>query len=694
MAKPGVNAKSQLNKIKSRIEESRKSFQDNIERFNASKEFIFLSGMDKADEANLIAAGKPVLSFNQTESYVSRLRGEFSIANPEIKMTPVSDSPQSQSTVKVLTSILRSILYNSASDSVDNEIYKDILGGGFSVLKVGTKYQAHDSFDQVGVIENVYDPTMCGFDLYAKTPHKGDGEYCYELYPKRKGEFEQMFPSISIDDLSFNKKGDGFSWAYTPTDEGEEVIIVCDYYVKNKKKAKYYRLSDGNVVDDKEYQSMQEQIPSSGDPVVMPSVVETKQATKTTIDRYRLIGSEVLDYEQTSFEYLPLIFFDGNSVRIKNKQTTRSYIHNVIDAQRAKNIAANCFFDEMQNLRATTLIADERGIPTNPVYQDAYLNPDERHAAMVYNGWDDDKQQMVAPPSALPRAPIPPELYLAFSGMDDAIQKGLGAYDAQQGDISSGNLSGKAIIAGATQSNAAAKPFMINYMASMNQVVKALLDIISKFYITPRTVPIINDDGTRGYRKINDPGDPESTLQYSPNDFDVFVSPGASFEAQKNQALEAMTSLAEAIPGVNQLLSGPGLPIVFENLDVKGAETLKSLAEQSIAQEKNAPQQPNPQQQEMELKQQQMQLDHTYKMGQLGIQQQQVQQGQDKLDMQKQTAYSSLMTAYEESQAEIQKASDQTQIEAAKVRGQAYKTALDHFQFMVGKTHEIAKQEF
>jgi hypothetical protein len=73
------------------------------------------------------------------------------------------------------------------------QFYKDELSGGYSVAKVYTDYANEKSFDQNIYIERVFDPTLTGFDPLARDSHKGDGRYAYELFPKSKGEAEELY---------------------------------------------------------------------------------------------------------------------------------------------------------------------------------------------------------------------------------------------------------------------------------------------------------------------------------------------------------------------------------------------------------------------------------------------------------------------------------------------------------------------
>jgi hypothetical protein len=59
-----------------------------------------------------------------------------------------------------------------------------------------------------------------------------------------------------------------------------------------------------------------------------------------TIEKYTLCESKIINHETTNFGHLPLVFFDGNSVMIRDndqsqaEQMTRSYIYQALSAAR------------------------------------------------------------------------------------------------------------------------------------------------------------------------------------------------------------------------------------------------------------------------------------------------------------------------------------------------------------------------
>lgn len=710
MQTPGKSVQDKLEDLKTKVKSFADYFKENFKRFNDYKEFVFVDSLTQDDIDSLNEYDKPTLRFNILEAFISRLRGEFAVLNPQIDLKP-KDSNVPSSLIDVITNIIRGILYQSESDNVDNEVYKDILGGGFCILKIYTEYANENSYDQVIKIGNVFDPTLCGFDPYARSPHKGDGKYCFELIPLKEDEFKDLYPQVNIETLNFtNPTQYGLTWAFK-TDTQEKVIYVCDFYLKNQKRVMKHLLSNGQVVTNEEYSNIEQSILESTEPMVSPKKIKSEMRTVTKIVRYRFIETTVLEYVETDYDHLPLIFFDGNSVTINNKQVTRPYIYNAKDAQRAKNVSANSFFDEITNLRRTTIMTPIRALPDKPEFLMPYLEPQKAYSSYVYNDMDDNGSP-VNSPQVFPRTPIPPELFQAFSTLDQTIQTILGSYDAQIG-IQNNNISGKAIIAAATQSNAAAKPYIVNYIASMNQVAKILLHMIPKFYTTPRTIPVIDKLGKRHYQVINDPSNPQSvSMVYDPNIFDLYVEEGASFENQKKQSLELLNQMAQSNQGIGQLLSQPqGINILLDNLDINGADQLKELNEkmqqkqqqqqqQIQQQQQNMPPLPNPEMISIQMKQQEMQqiaqknqLDAQIKMTELQLKKDA--QNLDKIKSQHQIMmdYLQLASERERAQAEVQKAQDEVDKSAAELRLKQVNQAFDHYSFLVNKFHDLSKEE-
>jgi len=600
----------------------------NNKSFNANKKFIMVSTLSNDDKTNLQAAGLNTREFNVLGAYISRLIGEFSMQSPQSVVKSLDENAVTAKTVDIVHSIIRNITSTSLANSNDIEVYRDVLCGGFSATRIGTKYVSEDSFDQDIFEMKCDDPTLVGFDPDAKEVHKGDGDFAFEMIPMKKDAFREKYPNVDID--GGNRKGrssNSFRWMFTKN--SEDYVMVCDFFLKERKESKIYLMGKNSIITEngevqiqedqiltkEEYDDLLASIPE-GSPSLPPIPKDERKTSTVCIYRYRLIGSQIIEKKlKTDLSYLPYIFIDGDSVMVEGQQITRPYFYNAKDAQTVKNIVANVFLGQLQQIRNTRLVISEESLPSDAANLMAYKNPQTNYGAYIYKGTmitEKGERIQLPPPQPLQPTQIPPEIYNTFMGMDASIQNLLGSYDAQQGNTNQ-NISGVAILAGATQSNAAAKPYMINYIASRNQVYKAYIDMIPKYYKTNRTIPVISPDGSRAYEAINNADNPDSMLDYPPNVLDVSVTEGVSFEAQKDKAVRALTMLSQTNPGLNQLLSGKGLPILLGNLDVKDSDKLVVLADNQIkqAEEMQAKQQgaPNPAMAALELQKKQQMLD-------------------------------------------------------------------------------------
>lgn len=585
--------KDKLEIIKTNVEDAHQYFQHNYERYHKVRSFVFESNLNENEESRLMDLGKPPLQFNILESYISRLRGEFFAQVPSFEVSPADNAQNvDQQIITFYESHLRSILDETKSSAFEYKIYTDQLSGGFSAIKVWTDYESEMSFNQKIHIGRVFEPTLVGFDPLAREPHKGDGEFCYELFPMSRDEFEETYPNIDISEINFSRNptaGNNINWSYQ--NFNKDIILICDYYTKVKKKFKVYLLADGKTYTDDEYKELllayETQIAQP------PAIVSQRQSESIYVCRYRFVQNTVLEYKETNYKYLPLVFVDGNSLELKNKtegltQFTRPYVYQALDAQRLKNFAGQTMAAEIENMVTHKFMVPMQAIP--PEYIDAWVNP-QKPSTLIYNPFlNNDPSTPLPPPQPVMRVPMPPEIANTFIAMDSTIQNELGSYDAAMG-INNNELSGKAIIEGATQSNATAMPYIANFITALNQVAIIIMDLMPKYYTTPRSVPVITQEGKRAYQPINNPGG--INLPQSAGKLLVKVEAGVNFEVQKNRSLQVLISLAESFPAVAQLINQQGLPIIFDNLDIRGADQLKTMAEKQMKENaQNAQNQP------------------------------------------------------------------------------------------------------
>lgn len=572
----------------------RQWFAPNIERWHKDRKFVFKTALTQQVKEDLATIQKPPLEFNVTESYISRLRGEFSKQEPAFTVSHSADGgfidPQMP---EIIEGHLMHEMYQTRKHGVEYNVYTDQLSGGYGVFHVYPDYENPLTFNQRIYIERKFDPTMCGFDPTAQEVTKCDGDYCFEMVPLTEDAFIARYPTESMPSGNMANIGD-YHWAYSIGDE--KIVLVCIMYHKKKVNRNLVYLANNVSMLESDYNKLKKDWEMTRIEQI-PKVISKRKTQVTIICRYEFTSSKILSYTETNWTYLPLVFADGNSQYIREdgessdmKQVTRSYFQHAKDAQILKNIAGQSLANELEGLVQQKWIAPLQGIPNNDVYADAYINV-QKPSNLIYNAFMEDGITPIPPPQPVQRAPIPPELLTTFLQADQVIQNILGAFNTQLG-VNDNDISGAAIIEAMTQSNATGMPYIVNFMMAWNQVATIYVDLMPKIYTTPRTLPMIDKMRKTVHVPINGFGGANAvSMNYQPNDLKVEVEAGMNFEVQKNRAVMQMAMLAQQIPAFQQLLNTMGLPILIDNLDFRGSDQLKDLAVQMLQQQQQAAQQ-------------------------------------------------------------------------------------------------------
>lgn len=627
--------KDAIVRISENIKRSMNENFGNISRYNESREFIFKSTLSTKNRNSYSALNMPLLEFNISEAFLSRLRGEFAESEPGVTATiadDVKNTPELEQIRELVEGHLRYIFDEAKQNGVQISIFDEVTSGGFSVAKVYAKYEEGKTFRKKIVWEKCYDSTLTGFDVLARQSSKKDSEYCFELYPYPKDRFESTF-NVEIEDVNFSKSQEKFNWYYKIGDE--EIVMVADYYEKKKVKTKIVELSNGQVINKKDHEKMVEEL-SLVTLEAPPIIINERELEEDKIVRYQLIGDTILTEEELENENtLGHVFFDGNSVVLncngsRTELMNRPYLINCIGAQKLYNNLGVALADECQSLSKHKLLIAEESI--SPNYGDHITQP-QKYDTLIYKAfYNNDPNKPNPPPVQMARAAFPPEMFALFQYVPTIFQNILGSYDASLG-INNNQLSGVAILQGSIHSSYTAKPFINKYILSLNRIAEIILNLIPKVYVNEMSLPVITKEGENKYQQVNGQGQP--SLKYDPSSLKIKVSAGAGFAAQQTQAMTQLIQLSQAMPIFAQFMNTKGLRILVDNLNIKGADLLKLMADEFM----------------QELEQQK----------QMAMQQQQAQQGQP----------NPVMLREQNKQAELQlnahKVDIQSQIDASKL---------------------------
>jgi hypothetical protein len=684
---------NKLKLIKTQISESYKYFQENYERYQKFMKFVYDTSLSSDDVSKLLVLKKPNIEFNILEAYINRRIGEFEQHEPSLdvraadglSVEQIDDSLLKQ--IDVMEDHIRDLLEGIDSDGLRTNLFKDTMGGGFSVAEVYTDYVSDLSFEQQIKIERVFDPTLCGFDPLAKTSHKGDGEYAFKIFPRTKEEFEEEWGKDSTVGMAFAKDigFDGFCWSYK--NQEEKILLQVDFYRKERKKERIVKLSNGHVILEKHYEELQDIWNNKLQKMeAAPIIVDRRWSNIETIVLYKLCENKILDVIQTNYKYLPLIFIDGNSVTVKRSkndssyQMCRPYVYQAEGVQRLKNFAGQSIASELETLVQHKFMVAMEAIPDD--YVDAYTNPQQAQV-LAYNAFYEKNPNMpLPPPQVIQRTDTPQIVQATFEGTDRTTMAILGSYDAQQGIVGD-RLSGKAISLGAMQSDAASVPYLENFIKGLNRIGQILLDLIPKYYVTPRTIPTRKANGIRSFQTINDPNAEEPLMfsQNMGNSMQIKIEAGLNSTMQKQYALEQITKLMEHSELFANFMNSDGLEILLENIDIRGIDELKVRAAAFMKNMKEQPPKPDPMQEAVEVERERTQTEAQVEMTRIQQKREQAEQQHAvdtaELAIKEQEAEIDFMKAVAELEERRKQMATSENAESSKLAEEAIRLAMD-----------------
>ncbi len=595
--------------LKDNVSKSYIYFKENAKRFHDYRKYLYKSTVSEQQKALLQKQNKPYVEFNILEAAVSRLLGEFAKQEPSIEVTPSEGNPVGHQVIDLVEGHIRHIFYEANRDNFSYTLYKDTLTGGFSVAKVYTDYSSEMGFNQNIYIKRVFDPCLTGFDPMARQIHKGDGQYSFEIFPMTVPDFQREFPKVDVSKVSYTRDIESFSWAYKDNKD-QKLIMVCEYYEKIKKRTRIFKLANGKSITERNYKKLEAYWEQEQPLDQMPIVVSKRWTMLQTIVCHTFMDSEVIKTEDTDYAYLPHVFFDGNSeiLSLDNSNTTyqmtRPYVYNAKGVQDLKNYAGQSLANYLENMVQHKFIVMKEALPQEEDYHKA-LKYIQQASTIVVNAYSENNPEkpIPTPIREVQNIPAPPEIMNAFTAAEATSQTILGSYASNLGK-NDNDLSGKAVIESASVGNAASMPYVVSYLQSLAHVANIIVDLMPKYLMGARELPVVSLQGEKIRQKINQEGAPY--LDFEEKAIHVNIEAGVNFQVQKNQALTQMIALMGVSQEFNSFMNSPvGLPILIKNLTIHGADELEEAV---------------PKWQQMQQQQQAQQMEQAQKMQQMNPQ--------------------------------------------------------------------------
>jgi hypothetical protein len=589
----GIEEEGVLEQAKKGLNAWNSYFNENVTRGKDDMNFLLRDQWTAVERSEFTRLFKPAFTFNKLTDPVKKIIGEQRKNKPDLLVRSLTGKA-SQESIDMRADLVRTISYQSQNDLVYQTAFKSALMMGFGAFQICLDYENARSFRQVIRYDLINDPTRVSFDPCAMKPHKGDGNYYARCYSFTRDEFFATYPYIT-NPVSYPDP-------YVLLDqqvEMKDIITVCDYFVKEWYPLIIYKLSNGDVVTQDEWEELQKKIKLQKQIVdgsvvegiienEIPFIVDERQTQDYRIMHYRLLKNQIIDFSVWPSKYLPGIFVDGSSEYIEGKQYTKSFIRDARDAQKFINYVGSEIASEIKNRRREQWL----GTPDNIIgNEQMWRNPELQMGILLAR--PDPKTGMM--PEKMQPWDLSPALIQNFQRGTQDISEILGFSESEA--LQGRDISGKARRERKLEGSMSAYMFFDNINQAIEQSGRVVLDLLPHIIGDDERHMILSKKDGKTQQVILNQRMKDGSIgnQIEKGDFDIEIDTGPSFAVQKEVALEFFQQTIAANPEVFNLVAD----LWAANLDIQQMNQVKErltnlVPPDILAKESGQPPQPKP----------------------------------------------------------------------------------------------------
>lgn len=667
-------AVKKVKQVRNQIEKWRAYFQQNIRNYHYMNSFV-LGKQWTDDEAGemLKTFRKVALASNKLGTMANTLMGEQQQNTPQLEVVPLTQC--SEQTAFLREIIVKDLVLSSDSKTVYQVAAGQAFIGGFSAFGWGTRYTHEHSFEQEPYSFYFKDATKTYFDVSAEDINKIDGMYAGYLSYMSRAKFRGLYGAKIEEKITESRAEIQASKsevrAMTEGDSNEmltyadkEAIAIINHFERKVKYEKLYRLSNKQIYNQAELEDIflksqqrasqmmfgaDEAIDNQGiedieqgvspetvdlaeieslDMVTLyvdgqPVVIEdVREIPVYSVKHYQIAGDYILDETEFPSQSLPIVFVDNNSWYSKDgKQHCRSFFQDAVDTQRYINYLRTQSAHILKISRYDQFIGSKKNVASLDT-QATWRDPSNQQGLLVFDE---------SPNGIIPQQLQPPELSASlltqYQLAVEDLYTSTGLYPSRMGE--QGNeVSGAAIDARTRQGNNSTYTAFNAINRAITAGGKVLNEMIPKVYDTERVISLMLPDKGRANLVINEQLDEFGELvrnDIRKGTFEVRLQAGASYEGQKQQALQSLQQVFQNDPETFRLLAdlyAENLPLP-NTIEIKNR--LKTLVPPEIieagktgeVQQQDA--QPDPQQQALQMQAEMNQMQVQLKIKELEL---------------------------------------------------------------------------
>lgn len=531
----------------------------NIQAFLEDAAFVAGQQWDPVMANQRILDQKPTLTINTAPALIAQVMGNRFLNETAVKVLP--DMGGTREVAKVRQGLIRSIEKISNGDRAYDTAMQNSVIGGIGNFRIVPQYAANDVFEQELAIKPIPNPGAVIWDRMRQDPTGRDAKHVFVQDLMLRTEFEARWPWAQPGEL-------GSTLAYTQMLQTNgwvtvDTVRVVDYYRMCAKKRTIAMLLDGSIVDVTE-KPVDEWLadvavhPVSGLPIM-------REALRTYCEMVKCSATDVLEGPFRYWTSRVLVFrVPGWEINVGDTWNRFGLIRFAKDPMRYRNFFKSVKAEKlMQTPKATWLATQESVAGHEDKFRYSNLSNDP---LLMWNGETGQKPERIEP------AQLEMAMIQEVNEADQDIRNVTNLHESSLGQ--QGNeVSGKAINARVRVGELGTVIYQHNLNLAIGECGGVLNELIPYYYDTPRTIKTLGEDGKSELQSINDPSDPAS-IDITRGKYQVTVTYGPAYTTKRVEAVETLETLINAHP---EIMGWAG-DLLFENMDIPGAEALAKRA--------------------------------------------------------------------------------------------------------------------
>jgi len=553
------------------LEQAQDADKENRDLAKEDHLFVTLEDGQWEDHVSAIADDneKPKYTFDMTSPIIDQIAGAIEKADFDINIKPTGGEATKEK-AQFIDGLVRNIETISNASTIYSQAGRNVATAGIDGWMLVAEEVDDMSFEQDILVKAIHNfDRRVWFDTGAQRQDKADSDWGHLLSQLPTNEYNETFPDGSGLSVS---NGD------TTTSDicrDDDTITIGHLYYRKLTKRTLVQTKFGRVfIADDDLKKVEDDLARMGDPIEKRRDIMDSRFMMRKYDGGKWLGEE----EETPFSNIPLVVCYGNFKVIEGQIQYQGAVRKLKDPQRILNYSLSREIEEGALAPRSKIFMTEIQAAG---HEDTLATLNTNMDAVQY--YNHDPEEAVPPPFVIGGAAINPGLRIISDGMQNIMSGISGIFEAGMGDNPNAQ-SGVAIEKLQSKGNNITSKYFTSLEISICYTAKLIVDAIPIVYDTNRQVRIMNEDGTFKMETIKEvvldeeTGEEVTLNDLSDGKYDVTCKAGPSFDSRQSETVAAITELAQIAPETASL----GLDVLLKNVSSPGTDKIADRARQQL----------------------------------------------------------------------------------------------------------------